>query len=180
MTVRLPAYLPAVAMSLVLAGCSSTTDNSTAVTSAQSPPRAAAAKPFVGTIQLLEHRYLLGIRSTDYVVLTFDGPRLRREVRPGGFADSTERYGILADLRTDSVTYYVQDGTRNAHYRLAHPDYLARVAANEPILTSLILKPYSTIFAPPAPRLARPALNRAGRPGPALPSQLPGRLLSAA
>lgn len=165
MTILLPARPTAVALGLFLAGCSSRADESTAVASAQ-PPRAAAAKPFVGTIQLLEHHYVLGIRSTDYVVLTFDGPQLRREVRPGGFADSTERYGILADLRTDSVTYYVRDATRNAHYRLARPDYLARVAANEPVLTNLNLKPYSTIFAPLPP--GAPALRSTALAGPSL------------
>jgi hypothetical protein len=165
MTAPLPVRLPAVALGLFLAGCSSTTDEPAVVTSVP-PPRAAATQPFVGTVRLLEHRYLLGIRRTDYVTLTFDGPRLRREVRPGGFADSTERYGILADLRTDSVTYYVQDATRNAHYHLARPDYLARVAANEPLLTSLDLKPYSTIFAPLPP--GSPALHSSALAGPSL------------
>ena len=165
MTVVLPASLPAVALGLVIAGCSSTTEESATVTSAQMP-RAAATQPFVGTIRLLEHHYVLGIRSTDYVVLTFDGPRLRREVHPGGFADSTSRYGILADLRADSVTYYVQDATRNAYYRLARPDYLDRVAANEPILTSLALKPYSTIFAPLPP--GSPAVHSTALAGPGL------------
>jgi hypothetical protein len=109
---------------------------------------------------------VLGIRSTDYVTLTFDGPRLRREVRPGGFADSTERYGVIADLRTDSVTYYVQDATHNAHCRLARASYLASVAANEPIFTSLDRKPYSTIFEPLPP--GSPALRSTALAGPAL------------
>lgn len=165
MTVLLSARLPAVAVGLLLVGCSPTTDESATITSAQ-PPRAAATAPFVGTIRLLEHHYLLGIRNTDYVTLTFNGPQLRREVRPGGFADSTSRYGIIADLRTDSVTYYVQDASRNAHYRLARPDYLARVAANEPIFTSLDLKPYSTIFAPLPP--GSPALHSTALAGPSL------------
>lgn len=165
MPLPLPASLLAVAIGLFLAGCSSSTDESAVVTSAQ-PPRTAAMQSFVGTIRLLEHHYVLGIRSTDHVVLTFDGPQLRREVRPGGFADSTSRYGIIADLRTDSVTYYVQDATRNAHYRLARPSYLASVAANEPILTSLNLKPYSTIFAPLPP--GSPALHSTALAGPGL------------
>jgi len=165
MTALLPASLAAVALGLLLAGCSSATEDSATVTSARAP-RAAATQPFVGTIRLLERHYVLGIRSTDYVVLTFDGPRLRREVRPGGFADSTNRYGIFADLRTDSVTYYVQDASRNAHYRLARPVYLAQVAANEPILTSLNRRPYSNIFAPLP--LGAPAVHSNALAGPGL------------
>jgi len=156
---------PVAALAL-LASCSPASDEPRTVTISS----AAAAKPatsFVGTIRLLERTYVLGIRTTAYVTLTFDGPRLRREVRPGGFADSTERYGLLADLRTDSVTYYVQDATLNAHCRLASPDYRARVAANEPILASLDRKPYSTIFAPLPP--ATPALHP---PAPAALGQL--------
>jgi hypothetical protein len=165
MAICSPAGRPTLALGLLLAGCSSAPEEAATVTAAQ-VPRPAATQPFVGTIRLLEHHYVLGIRSTDYVVLTFDGPRLRREVRPGGFADSTNRYGILADLRTDSVTYYVQDATRNAHSRLARPDYLARVAANEPILTSLDLRPYSTIFAPLPP--GSPAVHSTALAGPGL------------
>jgi len=157
--------LPTVALSLLLASCSSTPDEPAANTATARPAKA-AEKPFVGTIRLVEHRYVLGIRSTDYVTLTFDGPRLRREVRPGGFADATQRYGIIADLRTDSVTYYVQDATLNAHYRLARPNYLALVAANEPLFISLDRKPYSTIFEPLPP--GSPALRSAALAGPAL------------
>jgi hypothetical protein len=97
---------------------------------------------------LLEKSYLLGVPNTSYITLTLDGPRLRREVRSKSFADSTSRYGILVDLRSDSVTYYIQDATINAHCRLARADYVARVAANEPILPSRDQRPYSTIFAP--------------------------------
>ncbi|GAA4053706.1 hypothetical protein GCM10022409_45860 [Hymenobacter glaciei] len=160
--------LPAVALSLLLAGCSSPTEDApTTTTGPPRPPRAAAAKPFVGTILLVEHRYVLGIRTTTFVTLTFDGPRLRRDIRTGSFADSTERYGIIADLRTDSVTYYVQDATRNAHYRMARPAYLARVAANEPIFSPLTdRKPYSTIFEPVP--LNSPALHSTAVAGPAL------------
>lgn len=166
MTISLPACWPAVALGLLLAGCSSATEESATVTSAQAPG-AAATQPFVGTIRLLEHRYVLGIRRTDYITLTFDGPRLRREVRTNSFADSTERYGIIADLRTDSVTYYVQDATRNAHYRMARRDYLARVAANEPIFAPLPdRKPYSTIFEAVPPN--SPGLRSTAVAGPAL------------
>jgi|GEM_PF-2597474 len=156
---------------LLLAGCSPAAppdDDDPAAATASTPPVAAAAtaRPFVGTIRLVEHHYLLGIRSTDYVTLTFDGPRLRREVRPGGFAKATERYGIVADLRTDSVTYYVQDATHNAHHRLAKADYLARVAANDPILPELDYRPFSTVFGPLAPDA--PALRSGAVAGPAL------------
>jgi hypothetical protein len=151
------------AVSLVVASCSSAPDEP--ATTAR-PPVTAAAKPFVGIIRVVEHRYVLGIRNTDYVILTFNGPRLRREVHPGGFADSTERYGIIADLRTDSVTYYIQDAARNAHYRLAKSDYLARVAANEPLFTALDRKPYSTIFEPVP--LGSPAMSSTTLAGPAL------------
>ena len=132
----------------VLEGCSAP---------AADEPRAATVQPigkprgsqlFTGTIRLLEKQTLLGITSTEYITLTFGEQRLRRDVRPRGFADSTERYGIVADWRSDSVTYYVQDATQNVHCRLARSDYLARVAANEPILPSLDRRPYSTIFAP--------------------------------
>lgn len=150
MTFPISTALHALTLGLLLASCSPSPNESATITTTQLPA-GAATKPFVGTIRLLEHHYVLGIRSTDYVTLTFSGPRLRREVRPDGFADSTKRYGILADLRTDSVTYYVQDATRNAYYRLARPDYLARVAANEPILRALDLKPYSTVFEPLPP-----------------------------
>lgn len=158
------------AVGLLLAGCSPATpaDDDPAATTATAPPAAAPAleKPFVGTIRLVEHHYLLGIRSTDYVTLTFDGPRLRREVRPGGFAKANERYGIIADLRTDSVTYYVQDATHNAHHRLAKSDYLACVAANAPILPELDYRPFSTVFGPLAPDA--PALHSEAVAGPAL------------
>ena len=158
--------LPAVVVGLLLAGCSSPAQDK-ASTAPTSPPRAAVAKPFVGSILLVEHRYVLGIRTTTFVTLSFDGPRLRRDVRTGSFSDSTERYGIIADLRTDSVTYYVQDATRNAHYRMARPDYLARVAANEPIFPALPdRKPYSTIFEAVPPN--SPALHSTAVAGPAL------------
>ena len=153
------------ALASLLAGCTSTPDETAATTATARPP-AAPAQPFVGTIRLLEHRYVLGIHRTDYVTLTFDGPRLRRDVRPGGFADSTERYGILADLRTDTVTYYVQDAARNAHYRLPRAAYLAHVAANEPMFPALDRKPYSTIFEPVPP--GSPAVRSTALAGPAL------------
>ncbi|MBO2008141.1 hypothetical protein [Hymenobacter negativus] len=165
MTFPLSHHLPAVALlGVLLTGCSPTPDKPAATTATR--PAKAAEKPFVGTIRLVEHRYVLGIRSTDYVTLTFDGPRLRREVRPGGFADSTERYGLIADLRTDSVTYYVQDAQLNAHCRLARASYLASVAANAPLFTALDRKPYSTIFEPLPP--GSPALRSAAVAGPAL------------
>jgi len=163
MPLSLSHSLPALSLGLLLAGCSPAADEPS--TTAR-PPVAATPRPFVGTIRLVEHRYVLGIRRTDYVTLTFDGPRLRREVRPGSFADSTERYGIIADLRTDSVTYYVQDAARNAHYRLARPDYLARVSANGPLFTALDRKPYSTIFEPVPP--GSPAVRSTALAGAAL------------
>ena len=165
MTLPVSYRLPAVALGSLLASCTSA-PNETAATTATARPPATAAQPFVGTIRLLEHRSVLGIRRTDYVTLTFDGPRLRREVRPGGFADSTERYGILADLRTDSVTYYVQEAARNAHYRLPRAAYLAHVAANEPLFPALDRKPYSTIFEPLPP--GSPAVRSTALAGPAL------------
>jgi hypothetical protein len=120
----------------------------------------------VGTVRLVERHYLLGIQSTEYITLSFDGPRLRREVRPKGFADASERYGLIADLRTDSVTVYVRDGQRNAHHRLAKVDYLACVAAIAPILPALDQRPYSTIFGS-LPANA-PALSSAAVAGDAL------------
>jgi hypothetical protein len=158
--------LPAVALGLLLAGCSPAADEPAATAAAARPPRPVAGKPFVGTIRLVEHRFLLGIRRTDYVTLTFDGPRLRREVRPKGFADASERYGVIADLRTDSVTFYVHDGTHNAHHRLHRASYLARVAADEPIVAGLDYRPFSTVFGPLPP--GAPALRSAALAGPAL------------
>lgn len=130
----------------LLAGCSSPTTDEPRATTVQPASNTSALKPFVGTIQLLEKHTLLGISSTEYITLTFDGPRLRREVRPRGFAESAERYGIVADLRADSVTYYVRNATHNVHCRLARADYLARVATNDPILPSFDQRPYSTVF----------------------------------
>ena len=138
----------------MLAGASACTPAADKPGPATGPP--AAPQAFVGTVRLLEVHTVLGIRNTDYVTLSFDGPRLRREVRPGGFADSTARYGIVADLRSDSLTYYAQDGGQNRHCRLARADYLARVAANNPVPALASPRPYSNIFAPlPAQGLAQ-------------------------
>jgi len=143
-----PFATAATAALLLLAGCDSPATDEPRATTVQPAGKTPASGEFVGTIRLLEKHTLLGITSTDYITLTFDEYRLRREVRPRGFADSTERYGIVADLRFDSLTYYLQDATQNVHCRLARADYLARVAANEPILASLDRRPYSAIFAP--------------------------------
>lgn len=132
-------------LSLLLA-CSSASDEPATITITPAANSAKAAKgSFVGTIRLLEKR---PHDNPDYVIITLDGPRLRREVRPGGFADSTDRYGIIADLRTDSVIYFVQDAERNVHCRLARAEYLERVAANDAVLPSLYHRPYSSVFAP--------------------------------
>ena len=140
-----PPRLLLVPLSLLLA-CSSATDEPAAITITPAAKSAKAAKgSFIGTIRLLEERFG---SNTDYVTITLDGPRLRREVRPGGFADSTNRYGVIADLRTDSVLYFVQDAKRNIHCRLSRTEYLERVAANNPIVPSLDERPYSFVFSP--------------------------------
>jgi len=142
---RLPRYLSVAALSLLLA-CSSATDEPPTITITPAANSAKAAKgSFVGTIRLLEKR---PHDSPDYVIITLDGPRLRREVRSGGFDDSTDRYGIIADLRTDSVIYFVQNEERNIHCRLARAEYLERVVTNDPVLPSLYLRPFSSVFSP--------------------------------
>ena len=130
------------ALALLLAACT---------TPAADEAATAAPLPFVGTVRVLEHHYVLGIRRTEYVTLSFDGPRLRREVRPRGFDDPSERYGVIADLRADSVTYYVQAGKLNGYHRLPRAAYLAKVAANERLIAGLDQKPYSTLFEPLPP-----------------------------
>ncbi|UOQ54852.1 hypothetical protein [Hymenobacter cellulosivorans] len=112
------------------------------------PAQSSRLDGFVGTIRLLERHSLHGLRSTDYVTMYFRGPQLRREIRPNGFADSTYRYGILIDLRTDSITYYLQHDTLNTHCRIPSADYLRRVAEKQPILSNLDWRPYCTVFSP--------------------------------
>ncbi|MCB2406853.1 hypothetical protein [Hymenobacter lucidus] len=136
---------PLVAALGLLLACSPATDEPQNTTLQTTTPTRTKG-PFVGTLRFLERRAGLGRISTKYVTLTLDGHRIRRDVRTNSFADSTDRYGIIADLRTDSVTYYVQNQFRNVHCSLKRTDYLARVAANEPILTSLDLRPYGTVF----------------------------------
>lgn len=148
--------LPAAAL-LLLAGCSPKTDDSAAVATGR--PDKADKKAIVGTIRLLEHHYTLGIRNTDYVLLTIDGPRLRREVRHGSFTGSTSRHGLIVDLRTDSVTYYIQDANRNGYHRLDSTTYLALVAAKKEVFATANRRPYSIVFAPLPPNL--PAVSSA-------------------
>ncbi|PJJ58683.1 hypothetical protein [Hymenobacter chitinivorans] len=143
-TLPLP-RLPVLCLAGLLA-CSSPTAEEPRTAAAELPAKPAAPKSFVGTLRFLERHSLDGLRSTDYVTMYFRGPQLRREVRPNGFADSTYRYGILVDVRTDSVTYYLQHSTRNTHCRIASADYLRRVADQQPILPSLNWQPYRTIF----------------------------------
>ena len=166
MTFPLSLLRPAGALALLLAGCSPATDETTATKDPAQAPRVAAGQPFRGTIRLVECHYLLGIRQNDYVTLTFDGPRLRREVRSKSFTNSSERYGVIADLRTDSVTFYLRDDKRNAYHRLAKTDYLARVAANAPILPEVDQRPFGTVFGGLPPD--QPALSSAAVAGDAL------------
>ncbi|MBD2770042.1 hypothetical protein IC235_19310 [Hymenobacter sp. BT664] len=138
----------AAALSFLLFACSpSDTDKNNTGSKAGTTPKKAEPAFFVGTIRLLERQATLG-DDLDYVIITLNGPRLRREVRSHSFTDSTERHGIIADLRTDSVTYYVQDATHNDHCSLKRAEYLERVRANTPILTSPDKRPYSSVFAP--------------------------------
>lgn len=133
-----------------LLACSTPDQDEPRTAEVQVPAQAPAKGPFVGTIRLLERHSLLGLRKTDYVTMTFRGPQLRREVRPNGFADSTYRYGILVDLRTDSVTYYLQNDTLNTYCRIPSDLYLRQVAEKQPILSNLNLnwRPYCTVFSP--------------------------------
>jgi hypothetical protein len=130
----------------LLQACSSPTGEEPRQTAVQPAANAKPNGPFVGTVRLLERRSMLGIRTTEYVTLAFRGPRMRRDVRSHSFTDASDRYGIVVDTRTDSVTYYIQDATRNVHCRIAKAEYLAMVAQNENVLVSAAYQPYSAVF----------------------------------